>query len=453
MVDRLHDSRRRVFGHRNTFFRRPARGFGKHFDTDAVRRRRYPFSVDADTAPKTSAHAAFAAATVSAAAFAAFILGAHLQPDLGPRFELSVADFANWNVATFATAIVGGLAIGRIARRLGTRVALGAVLFVATVGMLLIASADSATAAFVGRLAAAFAFGGTWGTTQSVASAAASADARARAAGIVQTGPPAGSALAAAINAWIGPASTSVSGIEAFRGSALGVAALCVVATAALFLIPRTIPTSTPAASVATGTGFNRRGLIVGGVALALQMAAYWCSFAWLPQHLAIERGLPRTETGTLLVVVALFQILGDVLGGRAVARYGTRAVFTTGSLAVAAGLSMTAFAWPILASTVGGVGAALAATGLGMGLWAAFAPMFAQHIPESNRAAGLSTVYNVARLVQIPAQVVLAAMYARTGSLASALGLSAACCALSIIPFTIAAARHDDAVDRGDRI
>jgi hypothetical protein len=121
--------------------------------------------VDADTAPKTFARAAFAAATVSAAAFAAFILGAHLQPDLGPRFGLSVADFANWNVAMFATAIVGGLAIGRIARRLGTRVALGAVLFVATVGMLLIASADSATAAFVGRLAAAFAFGGTWGTT------------------------------------------------------------------------------------------------------------------------------------------------------------------------------------------------------------------------------------------------------------------------------------------------
>ena len=409
--------------------------------------------MNADAAPKSSARSALAAATISAAAFAAFILGAHLQPDLGPRFGLSVADFADWNIAMFATAIVGGLAIGRIARRAGPRTALGVVLFTATGGMLSIASADSATAAFIGRLAAAFAFGGTWGTTQAVASIAHSPKDRARAAGIIQTGPPAGSALAAAVTAWIGPAASAASGIESFRGSALGIAAICVLAFAALFRIPHTTPTSTPTASVASGTGFNRRGLVVGGLALALQMAAYWCSFAWLPQHLAIERGLSRPDTGTLLVVVALFQILGDVVGGRAVARWGTRAVFTTGSIAVAVGLSLTAFAWPSLAATVGGVTTALAATGFGMGLWAAFAPMFAEHIPESSRAAGLSTVYNVARIVQIPAQILLAAMYTRTGSLTSALGLSAACCALSIIPFTIAASRHDGAFDRGDRI
>jgi hypothetical protein len=64
---------------------------------------------------------------------------------------------------------------------------------------------------------------------------------------------------------------------------------------------------------------------------------------------------------------------------------------------------------------------------------------MFLAHLPEARRAEELSTIYNVARLAQMPAQALVAVLFAETGTLASALGLSAACCLAAIVPFRIA--------------
>lgn len=357
--------------------------------------------------------------------------------------SISVATLAVWNSLGFAVAVLGGFSIGVIARRKGHRVALACVLAAGVVSCVGMGIASSDYGVLISRLVAAFAFGGTWGTTHAAVIAISSRQDRSLLAGIVQTGPPLGAGMAAAVTSWLGPALADHMEYPAWRISAIAAAGTVACAIPLLAFLPGWTPKVKPIVPVAADRGESRPLFVQFRSAfnlapciavLALHMAAYWCSFAWLPQHLIQERGVSRHDAGFMLVGLSVAQVVGDLLFGRFATRVGPIRALVIGSLAVAMGFITLAAGWATLASSPWALAACLAILGLGMGLWSTFSPLFESRFDDAGRATGLSSLYNIARIIQIPAQLSVATIYASTGSLAPTLVLSAACTAAALI-------------------
>jgi MFS family permease len=140
---------------------------------------------------------------------------------------------------------------------------------------------------------------------------------------------------------------------------------------------------------------------------LVLQMTAYWCTFAWLPVHL-LSQGASRATVGWIQMATGVTQGLADLLFGALSPRVGVGRLFALCNAAFGAGVIVLAAAFGAISDSPLALAATVAAVGLGSGSWAAFGPLFAEHVPASIRSSVSSTSYHLARASQLPAQLLV---------------------------------------------
>jgi MFS family permease len=158
---------------------------------------------------------------------------------------------------------------------------------------------------------------------------------------------------------------------------------------------------------------------------LVLQMTAYWCTFAWLPSHL-LGQGASRSTVGWIQVATGVTQGFADLLFGWLSPRVGVRRLFALCNVAFGAGVIAFAAAFPAISSNAVALAATVAAIGLGSGSWAAFGPLFAEHVPASIRGSVSSTAYHLARASQLVVHPLVLALGTSAASQAPSLLLAA---------------------------
>jgi MFS family permease len=158
---------------------------------------------------------------------------------------------------------------------------------------------------------------------------------------------------------------------------------------------------------------------------LVLQMTAYWCTFGWLPSHL-LGQGAARSTVGWIQIATGVTQGFADLLFGWLSPRVGVRRLFALCNVAFGAGVIALASAFPAISSNALALTACVGAIGLGSGSWAAFGPLFAEHVPASIRGSVSSTAYHLARASQLVVQPLVAVLGASAASQAPSLLLAA---------------------------
>ena len=154
-------------------------------------------------------------------------------------------------------------------------------------------------------------------------------------------------------------------------------------------------------------------------------MTAYWCTFAWLPSHL-IGQGAARSTVGWIQVATGVTQGFADLLFGWLSPRVGLRRLFALCNLVFGAGVIAFAAAFPAISSSAVALTATVAAIGLGSGSWAAFGPLFAEHVPAPIRGSVSSTSYHLARASQLVVLPLVGVLGASAASQAPSLMLAA---------------------------
>jgi predicted MFS family arabinose efflux permease len=340
-----------------------------------------------------------AATVVAAFAFAyatfALVLLPQVQPAALRDLGLDVSAAARIHGVTFAAAALGGLALGRAADRGRRRVALAACVALPAVGTLAASFAEGAASLLLARVLTGFGVGGGFGVAHTAVAAALPPARRATAAGVVQAGSPLGIVGAVLLAS---RSSVATDWREVHRLGALPGLAL-------LFWpwLISSVPESASDARVRLRDAFSeasRSATLRILLLLALHMAAFWLSVAWIPQWLADGGRAPEFVRRVQLALCAGF-LTGNLAFGPLARKAGMRAAFFAGSIYFAAGLAFL----PTLVRTLDARPLALAvaswAVGLGAGVWTAFGPFFAALVAPEVRGIAASASYQFARGTQ----------------------------------------------------
>jgi MFS family permease len=358
-----------------------------------------------------------------AGAFHHLILFSFLKRDVRDALGLSEVTLGWIDGLTFAAAAAGGLALGRLADLGGRRIALALAPALPAVGSWILSSADSAATVFVARIVVGFGVGGGWGVGHAVLASLYDGRARLRAAAILQTGGPIGVMAAALAGAVLAPA-----GAGGWRTVLACSAVTAAIAALDPWAMSRAASVPQPAdAPAAPARDWSRPAARIFAL-LVLQMAAYWCTFGWLPSHL-IGLGVARRTVGWIQLATAVTQAVADIGFGWLSPRAGLRRLFAICNLAFGSGVLAMALAFDTVASSPFALAATICAVGLGSGSWAAFGPLYAAHVPPSVRSSVSSFSYHLARATQLvvqPAVAGLATVAARGGSHATTLVVAA---------------------------
>ena len=148
-------------------------------------------------------------------------------------------------------------------------------------------------------------------------------------------------------------------------------------------------------------------------------MTAYWCTFSWLPTHL-MSQGAARRTVGWVQMATGGAQALADLGFGWLSPKVGVRRLFAVCNVAFGVGVLALAAAFPSVAASPLALTATICAVGLGSGSWAAFGPLYAEHVASDVRSSVSSLSYHLARasqLVMLPAVAALGAAESSHGA------------------------------------
>jgi MFS family permease len=356
-----------------------------------------------------------------AGAFYHLILFAFLKRDVQRSLSLSDTTIGWIDGATFAAAALGGFLLGRAADLGARRLVVALTPALPALGSWLTASADGAPLVILGRLAVGFGVGGGWGVGHAIIADLYEGRKRLRAAAILQTGGP------------IGVMCAAVAGCMLIPGAAEGwrsVLAWSAWTAAFAILDPwgmRGVPPRAAAPDFAEPAREGPHAAAVRAsvsrlfVLLVLQMTAYWCTFAWLPSHL-IGLGAARSTVGWMQLATGATQALADLGFGGLSPRVGVRRLFAACNLAFGLGVVALAIAFTTIAAHPVVLTVTIAAVGLGSGSWAAFGPLYAEHVPSRIRGRISSFSYHLARSSQLLVQPAVATLGAPAALLVAAL-------------------------------
>jgi MFS family permease len=361
--------------------------------------------------------------------FFALILWAQAQPDARGELALTLDAAARIHGATFAAAALGGYLAGRAADRGRRRLALGLATALPAVGLWWTSRATGVPELLCARLLTGLGVGGGWGVAHAALAAAVPAARRVLASGLVQCAAPVGT-LAAAYVASRFDAAAGFGWREALARAALGGLAAPLVCAA--------LPASADAVAAGAGSSGIRAALGPAGrraaavllALLALQMGGYWLFYAWLPEWLGRDLGRPRDFVWRVQLALCAGFCAGDLLFAPVARRVGLVRAYVAASALFAAGVAATPAVVAGLADRPAPLSAALAATGLCAGLWAAFGPLYARHVAAAARGRVASTSYQLARAGQLALQPLVPALRA-AGGFEAVFVVAAACAAL----------------------
>lgn len=317
--------------------------------------------------------------------------------------------------ASLAATAVGGLAFGWLADRVGRKLVLAATIITYSIGTFLCGFSASLPLLLLFRIITGLGVGGEWATGQTLVGETFPARQRARFAAIMQTGAPAGIALATVVGSFVEPRLAQLLGAGwGWRACFL----ISVLPALLVVVIRRFMPESDiweqwqhhPRRQAGAGLDFlsllqkdgTVRRLFLLGLFLAVtDMSAYWFTYAWMPTYLYTKLHFSMARSGVFMLVTQAGGLVGYLSFGVVADWKGRRVAYSIYSLLWAAGLfSVTWFwgaivAWPALTLFF------MFLVGVGTGNFSGYGPIFSELFPTRIRNTAMGTAFNLARGVQ----------------------------------------------------
>ncbi|MBZ5639370.1 MAG: MFS transporter [Acidobacteriia bacterium] len=335
-----------------------------------------------------------------------------IRQDLG----LSDAQLSLLLGASLAATALGGLAFGWLADRLGRKVVLSFTILTYSLGTFLCGLSPNMGALLVFRIVTGLGVGGEWATGQTLVGETFPARMRARFAAVMQTGAPAGIALAAVVGGFVEPA------LAGRLGPSWGWRACFFVSTLPALLVVavrRYMPESDvweewqrhpERREAASGQHFLaslrrdapiRRLFLLGLVLAVTDMSAYWFTYSWMPKYLYDKLHFSMNKAGIWMLVTQAGGLLGYLSFGIVADWKGRRVAYTLYSLIWAAGLLSVTWFWGTLVTVPALTLVFLFLVGVGTGNFSGYGPIFSELFPTRIRNTAMGTAFNLARGVQ----------------------------------------------------
>ncbi|HVN78799.1 MAG TPA: MFS transporter [Terriglobia bacterium] len=317
-------------------------------------------------------------------------------------------------VSLAATAL-GGLVFGWLADRLGRKRVLSATILTYSLGTFFCGVSANLPLLLFFRVVTGLGVGGEWATGQTLVGETFPARMRARFAAVMQTGAPAGVALAAVVGAFVEPFFARSFGPGrgwryCFFVSVLP--ALLVVA------IRRFMPESDiweewqrhPERQRTARPNFLKslrqdptiRRLFLLGLFLAITgMSAYWFTYSWMPKYLYERLHFSMARSGLWMLVTQAGGLLGYLSFGVVADWKGRRIAYSIYSLTWAGALFSVTWFWNSLVALPALTLVFMFLVGVGTGNFSGYGPIFSELFPTRIRNTAMGSAFNLARGIQ----------------------------------------------------
>ncbi len=331
------------------------------------------------------------------------------------ELRLSDAQLSLLLGASLAATAIGGLLFGWVADRIGRKLVLSVTILTYSLGSFFCGLSTSMGLLLVFRIVTGLGVGGEWATGQTLVGETFPARMRARFAAVMQTGAPAGIALAALVGGFAEPAFAAQLGPGwGWRACFL----VSVVPAALVVVIRRFMPESDvwaewqhhPARESAGGRDFldqlrsdrRIRRLFLLGLFLAItDMSAYWFTYSWMPKYLYERLHFSMARSGVWMLVTQLGGLAGYLSFGVVADWKGRRIAYTAFSFVWAVGLLSVTWFWGTLVALPALTLAFMFLVGVGTGNFSGYGPIFSELFPTRIRNTAMGAAFNLARGVQ----------------------------------------------------
>jgi len=316
---------------------------------------------------------------------------------------------------SLAATALGGLLFGWLADRLGRKSVLSLTILTYSLGTFLCGVSTGMLTLLVFRVVTGLGVGGEWATGQTLVGETFPARMRARFAAVMQTGAPAGIALAALVGGFVEPYLAATLGPgSAWRACFF----LSVLPAGLVVLIRRFMPESDvweewrrhPERRAGGAHDFlatlrqdrSLRRLFVLGLVLAVtDMSAYWFTYSWMPKYLYDKLHFSMAQSGAWMLVTQAGGLLGYLSFGVVADWKGRRIAYTLYSLLWAAGLFLVTWFWSTLILVPALALLFMFLIGVGTGNFSGYGPIFSELFPTRIRSTAMGAAFNLARGVQ----------------------------------------------------
>ncbi|MBS1985643.1 MAG: MFS transporter [Bdellovibrionales bacterium] len=374
-----------------------------------------------------------------------------LLPTVGTDLQLSHSEEAWLLGIALGTSGLGGILFGWLADRYGRKPVMGWTILLFSVGTGLSALAHNATSFFILRGLTGLGIGGEWAVGHALVAESAPQDKRGRASAWLQSGEPAGVALAAIMGLLVAP----VIGWRYVMGLSSLTALWALVVRKRMPESPlweNAVARNTPEARArrARSREWLRsvQGLWLMGRALLLatfKLGTYWTCYVWLPKFFITKFHEPIGRSAMWILTAQLGQFAGMMYFGRMADRHGRREAYTVYSILTAISLALLAFAWPWLLEHRPLFWLTMLGLGVGSGCTAGFGALLAELFPTESRNFAMGLTYNLARGAQIFAPFVVS-YFAMRWDVSGALGVPLALAILTAMwVWSLPETRHRD--------
>jgi MFS family permease len=327
--------------------------------------------------------------------------------------------------ASLASTAVGGLVFGWLADRFGRKRVLSATILTYSLGTFFCGFSGGLWLLLAFRVLTGLGVGGEWATGQTLVGETFPAAKRARFAAVMQTGAPAGIALATVVGAFVEPLFAQSFGPSWGWRACFFVSVLPAIL---VVVIRRSMPESDiweewqrhPERNATSGHDFFQtlrqdaviRRLFLLGLVLAItDMSAYWFTYSWLPKYLYDQLHFSMARSGIWMLVTQAGGLLGYLSFGVVADRKGRRVAYTIYSLIWAVGLFSVTWFWGAVVALPGLTLLFMFLVGLGTGNFSAYGPIFSELFPTRIRNTAMGTAFNLARGAQFFTPLIITAV------------------------------------------
>jgi MFS family permease len=331
------------------------------------------------------------------------VLIGFLRDAVGSAFHLSHSAEVWMLGIALGTSGVGGIVSGALADRYGKRSVLSGTVLLYSLGSLVCGLAHTPLVFFLGRALVGLGVGGEWAVGHGMLAEAVDPAARGRASAALQSGEPVGVAIAAIAGYLVLP-------LVGWRAVLIGSSATAFLALAMRFSVhlPEQPAGRTPSLRElrrARIGGRMLRAWILG----VMKLGTYWTCYTWLPRFLHKDMKQSIARSVTWVLTAQLGQFSGMLGFGVISDRVGRRPAYCAYSLLTAAAIAPLAYSWSWLSVRPALFWSTMFLLGFGSGCTAGFGALLAELFPTEVRGTAMGTTYNLARMVQLLAPVLVA--------------------------------------------
>lgn len=346
-----------------------------------------------------------------------------IKKDLGlSDYEVSTL----LGVSLAATAL-GGIIFGYLSDRIGRKHVLCLTIVAYSIGTFFCGISQTIYSLFVFRVITGLGVGGEWATGQTLVGETFPAKMRGRFAAVMQTGAPAGVALAAIVGGFLQPFFTQRLGLDwGWRACFL----LSVLPAVLIIFIRQHMPESDvwerrrAQKETSEGGQFldllrlpNLRRLFLLGLVLSLtDMSAYWYTYTWLPKYMYDKLGFSMAKSGLWMLAMQSGGLLGYLSFGLVADWKGRRWAYSGFSIIWAIGLLAVTWFWGLIAAWPLLSLAFMFVAGFGTGNFSGYGPIFSEIFPTKVRGTAMGTAFNMGRGAQFFTPIIITWVAGRWG-------------------------------------